>query len=165
MIVLAIILLILVGVVAFLNMGMVPLDLYFISFQIPFWLLVAGLVLIGMAIAGLFAASKGARNRQMLKNKKEELEHAETSKDEAVDRVRKESEAQLEIQIKEAEIQKLNERLTTLERNQSNTEKPPSQTVSQGNSANAQKVEPDNVDVVRVEEYQVDPSKKKKSTR
>lgn len=162
MVILAIILLILVGIVAFLNMGMIPLNLYFTSFQLPLWLIIVGLVLVGMAIAGLFAASKGARNRQMLKNKKEELEHAETSKDEAVDRVRKESEAQLEIQRKEAEIQKLNERLTTLERNQSNSKKPPSQAVNQGTSANTQKVEPDNIDVVHVEEYQIDPSKKQK---
>lgn len=164
MTILAIILLIAVGIIAFLNMGSVPLDLYFTSFELPFWLIIVGLVLIGMVIAGLFAASQGARNRQMLKNKKDELKSAEASRDEEVDRVKKESEAQLEIQQKETEIQRLNERLDSLEKNQSNQASAPSQTTNSGNSSSSQNAEIPTKEV-HVEERVVDPSKIKKTKR
>lgn len=160
MIVLAIILLVIVGILAFLNMGMVPLDLYFTSFELPFWIIIVGLVLIGMAIAGLFAASKGSHDRKLLKDKEEELKKTEASRDKEVDRVKKESESQLEIQKKEAEIQRLNERLTSLENKQSNQEPSSSQATNSG-SQNTQPPERD----IHIEERVVDPSKIKKPKR
>ena len=51
MIVLAIVLLILVGAIAFLNMEMDFFSLYFTSFQLPLALIIVGLVLIVMLIA------------------------------------------------------------------------------------------------------------------
>lgn len=152
MIVIAIILLVLVGVVAFLNMEMATLNLYFASFDLPLWLLLVGFLLIGMLIAALFALSKGARNREVIKNKNDELERAETSRDKEVDRVKKESESQLELQKKEAEIQSLNSRLASLEENQTNQQ---SETVSTVQTTDAQN-NPAASKEIHVEEYQID---------
>ncbi|MDN5372899.1 MAG: hypothetical protein PWR19_1945 [Carnobacterium sp.] len=152
MIIIAIILLVLVGIVAFLNMDMATLNLYFTSLELPLWLLFVGFLLIGMLIAALFAMSKGARNRQVIKNKNEELKNAETSRDDAVNRVKKESEAQLELQKKEAEIQSLNTRLAGLENNQ---------TAQQNETAtNTQQADPisdtSTAKEIHVEEYHID---------
>ncbi len=113
MIILAILLLVLFGVVAFLNTEMILISLYFITFTLPLWLALIGALLIGMVIAALFASAKGARNRQVVKNKDKELDRSEIERKEAVERVKKESEAQLEIQKKEAEIQRLNAELSS----------------------------------------------------
>lgn len=163
MMVVAIILLVIVGLLAFFNMGVVPLDLYFTSLELPFWIIIAGLVLIGMVIGGLFVASMGARNRQLLKEKKEELKNTEASKDQEVERVKKESESQLEIQKKEAEIQRLNERLTSLENKQSNQgpSSPQANSSTSNNSQNNQTPERD----IHIEERVVDPSKIQKPKR
>lgn len=118
MIILAIVLLILFGVVAFLNTEMILINLYFTTFTIPMWLAFLGVLLIGMIIAALFASAKGARNRQVIKNKDKELERSETERKEAVDRMKQESEIQLEMQKKEAEIQRLNTELTSTKDNE-----------------------------------------------
>lgn len=152
MIVIAIILLILVGIVAFLNMEMTTLNLYFASFDFPLWLLLVGFLLIGMLVAALFALSKGARNREVIKNKNKELDKAEESRDTEVDRVKKESEAQLELQKKEAEIQSLNSRLASLEENQTNQQ---NETVSTVQTKNA-KNNPSASKEIHVEEYHID---------
>lgn len=118
MIILAIVLLILFGVVAFLNTEMILINLYFTTFTIPMWLAFLGVLLIGMIIAALFASAKGARNRQVIKDKDKELERSETERKEAVDRMKQESEIQLEMQKKEAEIQRLNTELTSTKDNE-----------------------------------------------
>ena len=92
---------------------MILISLYFITFTLPLWLALIGALLIGMVIAALFASAKGARNRQVVKNKDKELDRSEIERKEAVERVKKESEAQLEIQKKEAEIQRLNAELSS----------------------------------------------------
>ena len=118
MIILAIVLLILFGVVAFLNTEMLLINLYFITFTVPMWLAFLGVLLIGMVIAALLASAKGARNRQVIKNKDKELERSETERKEAADRMKQESEIQLEMQKKEAEIQRLNTELTSTKDNE-----------------------------------------------
>lgn len=118
MIILAILLLILFGVVAFLNTEMLLINLYFITFTVPIWLAFIGVLLIGMVIAALFASAKGARNRQVIKNKDKELEQSEIQRKEAEDRMKQESETQLEMQKKEAEIQRLNTELSSTKENQ-----------------------------------------------
>lgn len=113
MIVLAIVLLLLVGVVAYLNIAeMVMIDLYFTSFNIPVWLLIVGTLLIGMVIAGLLASSVIARNKKVLKDKEEEMDRAEAERKESVDKVKQDAETQIELQKKEAEIQRLNAKLS-----------------------------------------------------
>lgn len=136
MMVIAIILLILVGIVAFLNMEMTTLNLYFASFDFPLWLILVGFLLIGMLVAALFALAKGARNREVIKNKNKELDKAEKFRDNEIDRVKKESEAQLELQKKEAEIQGLNSRLASLEKNQTNQKNEKVSTVQTTNAKN-----------------------------
>jgi putative membrane protein len=118
MIILAIVLLILFGVIAFFNTEMILIDLYFITFTVPMWLAFIGVLLIGIIIAALFASAKGARNRQVIKNKDKELERSETERKEAVDRMKQESEIQLEMQKKEAEIQRLNAEFTSTKDNE-----------------------------------------------
>ena len=86
MIILAILLLVLFGVVAFLNTEMILISLYFITFTLPLWLALIGALLIGMVIAALFASAKGARNRQVVKNKDKELDRSEIERKEAVER-------------------------------------------------------------------------------
>lgn len=152
MIIIAIILLVLVGAVAFLNMEMTTLNLYFTSFELPLWLFLIGFLLIGMLIAALFAMSKGARNRQVIKNKNEELKNAETSRDEAVNRVKKESEAQLELQKKEAEIQSLNTRLAALEVNETSHQNGATSNVEYTDTPNDSTTSKE----VHVEEYHID---------
>ena len=155
MIIIAIILLVLVAIVAFLNMQMATLNLYFMSFDLPLWLLFIGFLLLGMLIAALFAMSKGARNRQVIKNKNDELKNAESSRDEAVNRVKQESEAQLELQKKETEIQSLNARLASLEENQTTQQSGPTSTV-QTTETTGTKTNPSTSKDIHVEEYQID---------
>lgn len=155
MIIIAIILLVLVAIVAFLNMQMATLNLYFMSFDLPLWLLFIGFLLLGMLIAALFALSKGARNRQVIKNKNDELKNAESSRDEAVNRVKQESEAQLELQKKEAEIQSLNTRLASLEENQTTQQSGPTSTV-QTTETTGTKTRPSTSKDIHVEEYHID---------
>lgn len=113
MIILAIVLLVLVGVVAFLNTTeMAMINLYFTSFNIPLWLVIAGTLLIGMIIAGLLASSVIARNKKALKDKEEEMDRAETERKESVDKAKQDAETQIELQKKEAEIQRLNAKLS-----------------------------------------------------
>ncbi len=111
MIILAIVLLILVGVVAFLNTEMLLLNLYFMSLSSPAWLVFLGFLGVGMLIAALFATSKGARNRQVIKNKKEEVRRVEEEKEEVIERMQKEKDLQLELQSREAEIKNLEAKL------------------------------------------------------
>ncbi len=113
MVILAIILLLLVGVVAFLNMDMIPINLYFTSISIPLWLAIVGLILIGMLIAGLLARASSARNRELLKNKEKELERSEAEREEAVNRAKQDAETQIALERKEAEIQRLNEQISS----------------------------------------------------
>lgn len=155
MIIIAIILLVLVTIVAFLNMQMATLNLYFMSFDLPLWLLFIGFLLLGMLIAALFAMSKGARNRQVIKNKNDELKNAESSRDEAVNRVKQESEAQLELQKKETEIQSLNARLASLEENQTTQQSGPTSTVQTTETTDTQ-TRPSTSKDIHVEEYHID---------
>lgn len=113
MIIVAIVLLLLVGVVAFLNMEMVMLDLYLTSFDIPLWLVIVGTLLLGMVIAGLLASTVIARNKEALRDKDKEMERAEAERRESVDKVRKDADTQIELQKKEAEIQRLNAKLAS----------------------------------------------------
>ena len=89
MIILAILLLVLVGVVAFLNTEMILISLYFMTFTIPLWMALIGALLIGIVVAALLAHAKGARNKQVVKNKDKELDRSEEERKEAVDRVKK----------------------------------------------------------------------------
>lgn len=152
MIILAVLLLVLFGVVAFLNTEMTLISLYFMTFSIPLWLALIGALLIGMVIAALLASAKGARNRQVVKNKDKELDRSETERKEAVDRVKKESEAQLEIQKKEAEIQRLNAELSS---NKDREEKPVSKTLIKEVPIDSRVQKKSNKDL-HVEEYQID---------
>lgn len=154
MIVIAIILLVLVGIVAFLNMEMATLNLYFASFDLPLWVLFVGFLLMGMLIAALFAMAKGARNREVIKSKNDELEKAQTSKDKEVDRVKKESEAQIELQKKEAEIQSLNSRLASLEENQT-TQQSNTTSSTQTTDKSTDQNNPTASKEIHVEEYQI----------
>jgi len=113
MIILAIVLLSLVGVVAFLNTEMILINLYFTSITIPIWLAFVGLLLTGMVIASLLARANSARNREVLKDKDKELNRSETEREEAVKRTKQDAETQMEMQKKEAEIQRLNEKLSS----------------------------------------------------
>ena len=112
-IILAIVLLLLVGVVSFLNTEMLLINLYFTSITIPVWLSFVGMLLIGMLIAGLLASANSARTRQLLKNKEKELERSETEREEVIERAKQEAEIQMELQKKEAEIQRLNEKISS----------------------------------------------------
>lgn len=161
MIVIAIILLVLVAIVAFLNMEMATLNLYFTSFDLPLWVLFVGFLLMGMLIAALFAMAKGARNREVIKNKNDELEKAEASRDREVDRVKKESEAQIELQKKEAEIQSLNSRLASLEENQTNQHSNTASTVQTSDKTTTQN-DPTSSKEIHVEEYQINDTTKTK---
>lgn len=152
MIILAILLLVLVGVVAFLNTEMILISLYFMTITIPLWLALIGALLIGMIIAALLANAKGSRNRQVVKNKDKELERSEREKKEAVDRVKQESETQLEIQRKEAEIQRLNAELSSTKDSEI---KPVSETVIKEAPIGSRVQKKLNKDS-QVEEYQVD---------
>lgn len=122
MIILAFILLVLVGAISFLNAELMSISLYFTTLTVPAWIIFIGFLLIGMLIAALFATSKGARNRQIIKNKDQEIEHAQEEKEEAirriqqekeeaVERTKKESDLQLALQNREARIQNLEAQL------------------------------------------------------
>lgn len=153
MVILAFILLVLVGVVSFINTELMSINLYFTIISVPAWAVFIAFLLIGMLVAALFGTSKGARNRQVIKNKNKEIERAEEEKAEAINRVeiekeqalermklekteaieqmRKESDLQLTLQNKEAEIQKLesqiakkDEKNTTMEKMSIQTEEP-----------------------------------------
>ncbi|MEG0679298.1 MAG: lipopolysaccharide assembly protein LapA domain-containing protein [Carnobacterium sp.] len=150
MIILAVLLLVLVGVVAFLNTEMILINFYFMTFTLPLWLALIGTLLIGMVIAALLA--NGARNRQVVKNKDKELDRSETERKEAVDRVKKESEAQLEIQKKEAEIQRLSAELSSAKESET---KPISETLIKEVPIGSRVQKKSNKDL-KVEEYQVD---------
>lgn len=113
MIILAIVLLLIVGVVAFLNMEMVMLNLYVTSFDLPLWLVIVGTLLLGMVIAGLFASAVIERHKQALRDKDEEMDRAEAERRESVEKVRQDADTQIEIQKKEAEIQRLNAQLAS----------------------------------------------------
>ncbi|MEG0496685.1 MAG: lipopolysaccharide assembly protein LapA domain-containing protein [Carnobacterium sp.] len=152
MIILAVLLLVLVGVVAFLNTEMILINFYFMTFTLPLWLALIGTLLIGMVIAALLANAKGARNRQVVKNKDKELDRSETERKEAVDRVKKESEAQLEIQKKEAEIQRLSAELSSAKESET---KPISETLIKEVPIGSRVQKKSNKDL-KVEEYQVD---------
>ncbi|MGB6178339.1 LapA family protein [Carnobacterium sp.] len=161
MIVFALLLLILVGLVAFLNTEMILFSLYFVTFTIPLWIALVSTLLIGMAIAALFASAKGARNRQVVRNKDNELDRSEIERKEAVDRVRQESEAQLEMQKKEAEIQRLNTELSLVKNKET---MPASETVIQEVPVDTSAQE--NLDNdLHVEEYQVEPPEEKMSDK
>lgn len=96
MVILAFILLVVVGVVSFLNTELMAVNLYFMSLSVPAWAIFIAFLLIGMLIAALFATSKGARNRQVIKNKNNEIERAEEEKEEGIKRVELEKEQALE---------------------------------------------------------------------
>lgn len=113
MIILAIVLLLFVGVVAFLNTEMLQMNLYFTSITIPVWIALVGMLLIGMLIAGLLARAYIARNRQLLKDKEKELDRSEKERKEAIERAKRDAEIQMELQEKEAEIQRLNEKISS----------------------------------------------------
>ncbi|GAA0366420.1 hypothetical protein GCM10008932_18200 [Alkalibacterium iburiense] len=120
MIILAIVLLLIVGVVAFLNMETVMLNLYLTSFDLPLWLVIVGTLLLGIVIAGLLASAVIERHKQALRDKDEEMDRAEAERRESVEKVRQDADAQIEIQKKEAEIQRLNAQLASNQnRNQS----------------------------------------------
>lgn len=109
------------------------------TISVPTWAVFIAFLLIGMLIAALYGTSKGARNRQVIKNKNKEIERAEeereeainrvklekdqalermkVEKEEAIEQVRKESDLQLELQNREAEIQKLKSRIAQEDEN------------------------------------------------
>lgn len=122
------------------------------TFTLPLWLALIGALLIGMVIAALLANAKGARNRQVVKNKDKELDRSETERKEAVDRVKKESEAQLEIQKKETEIQRLNAELSSAKESET---KPVSETLIKEVPIGSRVQKTSNKDL-KVEGYQVD---------
>lgn len=113
MIILAIVLLLIVGVVAFLNMETVMLNLYLTSFDLPLWLVIVATLLLGIVIAGLLASAVIERHKQALRDKDEEMDRAEAERRESVEKVRQDADAQIEIQKKEAEIQRLNAQLAS----------------------------------------------------
>lgn len=179
MVILAFILLVLVGVVSFINTELMTINLYFMALSIPMWGIFITFLLIGMLIAALFATSKGARNRQVIKNKNKEIERTENEKTDAIERVntekeealermklekkeaveqsRKESDLQLELQNREAEIQKLESQLAQDDEPIIVTEEPPPQTREQNSSV--RKHDRGNfVEEEQITEYKVDPS-------
>ena len=113
MIILAIVLLVLFGAIALFNVELILINLYFTALTLPLWLALTISLLIGMAIAGLFASANGARNRVKMKNKEEELRHAKEEQEKAIERERKTSEVQLELQKRESEIELLNSQLAS----------------------------------------------------
>ncbi|MDN6731756.1 MAG: lipopolysaccharide assembly protein LapA domain-containing protein, partial [Atopostipes suicloacalis] len=141
MIILAFILLALAGVIAFMNMEMIAVNLYFTIVSLPMWGAFISFIIAGMVIAFLFAASKGAHDRQEIRNKTKEIKRMEKEKEEAINRIKqekeesihrveaekeealrqakKESNLQLELQNREAEIQNLESRLAKEKENRS----------------------------------------------
>lgn len=111
MIIIAIFLLGLAGIVAILNTEILSLNLYFTSVSFPAWLIYIGFLLMGMLIAALFSTSKGARNRQIIKNKNQEIKRAEAEKEETIERIEREKDLQLALQDREAEIKDLESKL------------------------------------------------------
>lgn len=96
MVILAFVLLILVGAVSFVNPELMTINLYFLTLTVPMWAVFIAFLLIGMLIAALFGTSKGARNRQVIKNKNKEIERAEEEKEEAVNRAQLEKDQAIE---------------------------------------------------------------------
>lgn len=145
MIILAFTLLVLVGAVSFINTEPMLINLYFTTLSVPEWIVFVIFLLIGMLIAALFATSKGSRNRQVIKNKDQEIKRAKEEKTEAikriqeekeeavervklekeetVERLKKESDLQLELQNREAEIKKLQSQLAKDDESTLKTEK------------------------------------------
>ena len=134
MAILAIILLVIVAAVSFINTELVSINLYLITLSIPMWGVFVSFLLIGALIIFLLATSKGAHNRQVIKNKNQEIKRVEDEKEKEVRRVRnemekkltqtkKENDLQLELQNRDAEIQKLESKLTAKEINKDQTER------------------------------------------
>lgn len=112
MIILAIVLLLLVSAVAFFNTETVLLDLFLTSISTPLWLIILGTLLMGMIIAGLLASGVIARNKEALKEKDREMDRADTERKESVDKVKQDADTQIELQKKEAEILRLQAKLS-----------------------------------------------------
>lgn len=107
MIIIAIVLLLFVGIISLFNGSLVVVDLYVASFSVPLWVTFVAFLLIGMLIAALFATAKGAKDRQVIKNKNDELARAETEKEEAIARTKEKGELELQLQKQDALIRSL----------------------------------------------------------
>lgn len=107
MIIIAIVLLLLVGIISLFNGNLVVVDLYVASFSVPLWVTFVAFLLIGMLIAALFATAKGAKDRQVIKNKNDELARAETEKEEAIARTKEKGALELQLQKQDALIRSL----------------------------------------------------------
>lgn len=126
MTILAILLLLVVGAIAFLNMQMITLHLYFMSVSSPLWLIIVAALLVGMLIAILFAGAQSTASRKNIRAKEDELQEKLTQKDaelqaakqetqDVAERTRNEMERDLQMKQKDEEIKGLQRHLDLME--------------------------------------------------
>lgn len=126
MTIIAILVLLVAGVIAFLNMQLISLNLYFITVSLPLWLLIVVALLVGMLAAILFAGATSAASRknvnakehelqEKLDRKDTELEAAKQETKEVAERTRSEMERDLKMKQKDEEIRSLQRHLDLME--------------------------------------------------
>ncbi|MDE1548605.1 LapA family protein [Jeotgalibaca caeni] len=126
MTILAVLILLLIAVLAFLNMEIVSLSLYFMDVSIPLWLIMIGATLLGMVAALMFVGARNANARdeqrrrkqdfqEKLEAKDEELQAARRETNEVANRTRRETEMALQMQQKEQEVEDLRKRMALME--------------------------------------------------
>lgn len=132
MTILAIIILLFIAGVAFLNMDTMTLSLYFMDFTAPVGLVIAIIALLGL-LAGILIASMRVSNardeyrrreadvQDKLKQKEEELQIARKETSEAVNRARHETEMEYQMQQKDQEIEDLHKRILLMDEKQQTT--------------------------------------------
>lgn len=126
MTILALLLLLAAGAIAFFNMEPIALSLYFMAVSVPTWLVILGSVLVGLLAGLLFAGARASSSQQdihtkekelqdKLDQKEDELQSAKRETQEVADRTRQETEMNLQMKQKDEEIQALRRRLGLLE--------------------------------------------------
>ena len=123
----AILLLIIAVAIAFSNMQMVTLHLYFMTVSSPLWLIIVGAVLLGILTAVLFAGARVTSSRKNIARKEEELKEKLNRKDaelqasqqetkEVAEKTRNEMERALSMKQKDEEIKSLQLHLDMMEK-------------------------------------------------
>lgn len=126
MTIVAILVILIAVVIAFLNMQLISLHLYFMTVSAPLWLIIVGALLVGMLAAILFAGATSSASRkksqakehelqEKLDRKNTELEAAKQETTEVAERTRNEIERDLKMKQKDEEIRSLQRHLDLME--------------------------------------------------